>query len=525
MPSARPLVRMGRVGGAGAQSPCRGSEPFLEVHSLTKRFPGVVANDAVHLEVCPGEVHALLGENGAGKSTLVSMLYGLLAPDEGEIRIRGRRVRIGSPKEALSLGIGLVPQHFELVRKHTVAENVALGLGGLPYVFPARRVAERLRELGERYGLPVDPGAYVWQLSAGEQQRVEILRVLLRDVKLLILDEPTSVLTPQEARGLFRVLRRMKASGHAVVFITHKLDEVMEIADRVTVLRRGRVVASLRTSETDRAGLARLMVGEASEHPAYAKRRAPGRPMFFVKDLWVRGDRGYFAVKDVSFELREGEILGVAGVAGNGQSELIEAVTGLRRPHRGWIRLRDRDLTGKDARTFFEAGVAHVPEDRNRRGVVGTLSVAENLVLKHYRRSPFARGPVLDSKAIDRFALKAVERYRIKTPGVRVPVRFLSGGNVQKLILARELHGDPEIIVAAHPTYGLDVGAASQVHQALLEARERGAGVLLVSEDLEEILHLSDRIAVLFEGRVVAVLEAKDATRERLGLLMAGVSA
>ena len=511
--------------GAEASSLCQGRPPFLSVRNLVKRYPGVVANDHVNLDVCPGEVHALLGENGAGKSTLVSMLYGLVEPDGGEIYVEGRRVRIRSPKEALSLGIGLVPQHFLLVKKHTVAENVALGLEGAPSWRPAAAIAPKIRELGERYGLPVDPEARVWQLSAGEQQRVEILKVLFRNVRLLILDEPTSVLTPQEAEGLFEVMRRMKAEGHAVIFITHKLEEVLRVADRVTVLRRGRVVATLPAKEADKATLARLMVGERLPEGRVEKKRAPGRPFFFVEDLWVRGDRGQFAVKDVSFEIREGEIVGVAGVAGNGQSELIEALTGLRRPARGWIRLDEQDLTKKDARAFFEAGVAHVPEDRTHRGVVGSMSVAENLVLKHYRYPPFARRGALVFSAIERFALEAVKRFRIQTPTIKTPIRLLSGGNIQKVILARELYGKPRLLVAAHPTYGLDVGAARQVHAHLVAERERGAGVLLVSEDLEEILALSDRILVIFEGRIVAALGPEEASMERLGLLMAGVAA
>ncbi len=510
---------------AEASSLCQGQPPFLEVKNLTKRFPGVIANDRVSLAVCPGEVHALLGENGAGKSTLVSILYGLLEPDGGEIRIRGRPVVLRSPRDALRLGIGLVPQHFLLVKKQTVAENVALGLGGLPFYQPARALAPRIRELGERYGLPVDPEAYVWQLSAGEQQRVEILKVLVRDATLLMLDEPTSVLTPQEARGLFQVLKRMKAEGHAVIFITHKLEEVLAVADRVTVLRQGRVVATLDAPRADRRTLARLMVGEELPEKEARRRREPGREVLFVEDLWVRSDRGFYAVKDASFVLREGEIVGLAGVAGNGQSELIEALTGLRRPERGWIRVGERNLTGKDARVFLEAGVAHVPEDRNHRGVVGSLSVAENLVLRHYRYPPFARGPVLDRRRIRRFAEEQVRAYGIKTPSIETPVRLLSGGNVQKLILARELYGDPKVLIAAHPTYGLDVGAAHQVHERLLAARDRGAAILLASEDLEEILKVSDRILVIFEGRIVAELAPEEATKEQLGMLMAGVAA
>lgn len=512
----------------GAQAPHTGlapagGEPWLVMRDITKAFPGVVANDRVNLDVRPGEVHALLGENGAGKTTLVNILYGIHQPDAGEIFLNGRPVRIRSPRHAIGLGIGLVPQHFLLVKRHTVAENIALGLPGTRFFWPLAPVEKRLRELGERYGLAVDPRAYVWQLSAGEQQRVEILKALARGARLLILDEPTSVLTPQEARSLFDVLRRMTREGHSVIFISHKLDEVLEIADRVTVLRRGRVVASLPRARTDKRTLARLMVGREVVFDRRANRHLPGPPVLVVEDLWARDDRGVPVVRGVSLTVHRGEVLGLAGVAGNGQRELVEVLTGLRRPLRGEVRVLGRPVTGQSPRALAEAGVAHIPEDRMGTGVVPGMTVAENLVLKRYRYPPFCRGPLLDVYRIADFARQAVAEYGIVTPGVSTRARALSGGNLQKLILARELSGQPTLIVAAHPTYGLDVGATEQVHEVLLRQRDRGAGVLLVSEDLDEILALSDRIAVVFSGRIMGVVEAAQADRERIGLMMAGV--
>ena len=497
--------------------------PWLVMREITKAFPGVVANDRVSLDVRPGEVHALLGENGAGKTTLVHILYGIHQPDAGEIRVNGRPVRIRSPRQAIELGIGLVPQHFLLVRRHTVAENVALGLSGVRFFWPLASVEQRLRELGERYGLGVDPRAFVWQLSAGEQQRVEILKALIRGARLLVLDEPTSVLTPQEARSLFEVLRRMTQEGHSVIFISHKLDEVLEIADRITVLRRGRVAASLARAGTDKRTLAELMVGREVAFDRRAGRRPPGPPVLELRDLWARDDRGFPAVRGISLTVHQGEILGLAGVAGNGQHELVEVLTGLRRPLRGEIRVRGRPVAGQSPRALAESGVAHIPEDRLGTGVVAGMTVAENLVLNRYRYPPFCRGPLLDTRRITEFARQAVAEYGIVTPGLSTRARALSGGNIQKLILARELSGQPALIVAAHPTYGLDVGATEQVHEALLRQRDRGAGVLLVSEDLDEILALSDRIAVVFGGRIMGVVEADEAERERIGLMMAGV--
>jgi simple sugar transport system ATP-binding protein len=494
------------------------------MRNITKRFPGVVANDRVTLEVQAGEVHALLGENGAGKTTLVRILYGLYQPDAGDILIRGQSVRIRSPRQAIALGIGLVPQRFLLVHRHSVAENIALGLAGTRFLFPLRRVEQRIREVGERYGLEVDPRARIWQLSPGEQQRVEILKALIRGSEILILDEPTGLLTPQEAKALFQVLERMRARGHAIIFITHKLGEVVEIADRVTVLRRGKVMATLATAEADQKALARLMVGREVEVRRQKRQDMPGDPVLTVANLWVRNDRGLPALRGVSFTVHQREILGVTGVAGNGQRELVEVVTGLRQPEAGRVHILGREMTVGSARALFEAGMAHIPEERYRVGIVPTMSVAENLVLRHYRYPPFIRGPFLNQRAVAQFAQQAITTYDIATTSTATPVSLLSGGNIQKLILARELSGHPRVIVAAHPTYGLDVGATERIHQLLLQQREQGVAILLVSEDLEEVMRLSDRIMVLCSGEVMGIVPAATAEREQLGLMMAGVS-
>jgi ABC-type uncharacterized transport system ATPase subunit len=509
---------------AAPHEPPATSPPLLAAYGVTKRFPGVVANDRVSLELHAGEVHALLGENGAGKTTLISMLYGFYPPDEGTLYLFGEPLRLRSPRDALARGVGLVAQHFLLVPRHTVAENVALGLPGTPFWGPTRRLKARIRELSARYGLQVDPDAYVQDLSAGEQQRVEILKALVRGARVLILDEPTGVLTPGEAEGLFEMMAAMKREGHAVVFITHKLGEVMRAADRVTVLRKGRVVGHLSTAETNAAALARLMVGREVSLPPLRAAAPPGERLLEVQGLCARGERGEAALKGVSFELHAGEMLGVAGVAGNGQRELIEVLTGLRAATAGTLRLRGRDLTPLSPRERFEAGVAHIPEERLGTGVVPSLSVADNLSLRHYRTPPFARGPLVDRAAVAAFAARVVEHYRVATPSLATPVRLLSGGNIQKLILGRELHGDPTLIVAAHPTYGLDVGATELTHRRLAESRARGAGVLLVSEDLDELLRLCDRIVVLFAGEVMGALSAEDAPRDLLGLMMAGAA-
>ena len=500
---------------------------LLEMRNVTKRFPGVLANDRVSFTVQPGEVHALLGENGAGKTTLMNILYGLYQPDAGELFLNGERVSLRSPKDAMQRGVGLVAQHFYLARRHTVAENIGLGLPSTPFLFPVKQLRAQILELGRKYGLTVDPKARVWQLSPGEQQRVELLKALIQGAKLLILDEPTSVLTPQEAESLFTVLRRMRAEGEAVIFISHKLEEVMSIADRVTVLRKGAVVGTLDIAEATPSKLAQLMMGREVA-PLRAKNKdvpSSGQAVLTLENVSVKGDRGVEALTDVSLNVHHGEIVGIAGVAGNGQGELIETLTGLRPALRGRVTLDGRDVTGLGAKEMLEAGVAHIPEDRNHVGIVPSLSVAENFVLRQYRYPPFSKGALLDWRAVRGFADASIKDYEVATPSKDTPARLLSGGNVQKIILARELSGNPKLVVAAHPTYGLDVSAAALTHNLLLQQRERGAGVLLVSEDLDELLKLADRIVVLFAGTVMGVVDAATADRERLGLMMAGVAA
>jgi len=502
------------------------ADTLLSAHNLSKRFPGVLANDGVSLELRAGEVHALLGENGAGKTTLISMLYGLYPPDEGQLSLYGEPVSLRAPKDAIARGVGLVAQHFLLVARHTVAENIALGLPGTPFFRPTRNLKRRIRDLGKRYGLEVDPDAFVHELSAGEQQRVEIMKALVRNAKILILDEPTGVLTPGEADNLFAVVRRMKREGHGIIFITHKLGEVLDVADQITVLRKGAVVGSLPRAEADAKTLARLMVGRDVVLERVAAPPPGAGVLLSVRGVSAKSDRGVEALKDVSFDLHEGEILGVAGVAGNGQLELAEVLTGHRRVTAGSVALSGRELSRAGVREHFERGVAHIPEERNGVGALPGLSVSENLMLRHYRYAPFSRGGLLDGSAARRFAEASVRDYRVATPSLTTKTGRLSGGNIQKLVLARELSKRPtggvKLVVAAHPTYGLDIGATEQTHRLLLAERDRGAGVLLISEDLEELFRLAHRILVMFGGRVMGVVDAEGADRGQLGLLMAG---
>ncbi|HOC22599.1 MAG: ABC transporter ATP-binding protein [Chloroflexi bacterium] len=497
--------------------------PLLQMRDITKRFPGVLANDHVSLELYPGEVLALLGENGAGKSTLMNVLVGLYRPDEGEIVVRGRKVEIHSPRDAAALGIGMVHQNFMLVETMTVAENIILGMPDLPFKPDMEAITARIRELSARYNLEVDPAAYIWQLSVGEQQRVEILKLIYRGAEILILDEPTAVLTPQEAEELRRVIQLMTAEGKAAIFITHKMEEVMAFSQRVMVLARGRVVAEKRTAETSPQELAQLMVGREVLFRLEKRACQPGAVVLEVRDLTAENDKGLPALRGITLQIHAGEILGIAGVAGNGQRELAEAITGLRKATGGSVHIGPHDVTNQPPLRAIQAGVSHIPEDRMGMGAVGNMAVADNLAMKGYRQSPLGTGGVLRYPRILEFARRMIETFRIATPSPQTRVKFLSGGNLQKTILAREITACGGLLVAVHPTRGLDVGATEAVRKLLLEQRDQGAAVLLISEDLEELLAISDRIAVMFEGQIMGIVPAEQATVEALGLMMAGV--
>lgn len=488
-----------------------------------KRFPGVVASDGVNLGVRQGEIHCLLGENGAGKTTLMRILYGLYQPDSGEILLAGKPVKITSPSVALAHRIGMIHQHFRLVSTLSVEENVILGVNeGMGPFLRLGKTRKRIAAITDEYGLSVDPKAKVWQLSVGQQQRVEIIKALYREADILIMDEPTSVLTPQEVDQLFATLRTLVDDGLTIVFITHKLNEVMQVSDRVTVLRQGKLVATLPTSQTDKPSLARLMVGREVVFRLEKNPPQQGEKLLQVSRLHTLNDRGLPALRNVSFELYGGEILSVAGVSGNGQTELAEVLTGLRKATSGQILLGGKDITNRSAREITDDGVAHVPAERIKMGTVSNMSVRENLILKDYRHPPFSRGIFLNYKKAEANARRAMAEYQIAAPSDSSAAKLLSGGNIQRMVLARELSGKPRLIVAVHPTYGLDVGATEQVRQVLLRQRERGAAILLISEDLEEVMALSDRILVMFSGGVMGILDAEEAEAGEIGLMMAG---
>lgn len=496
--------------------------PAVELLEITKRFPGILANDRVTFAAQPGEIHALLGENGAGKSTLMNILCGLYQPDGGEIRLQGRPVTFRSPRAAIEAGVGMVHQHFMLVPSQSVAENVVLGQRDLGFVLNTRQIEVEVRRLGEQYGLPIDPRAGVWQLSVGEQQRVEIIKVLYRGANLLILDEPTAVLTPQETEGLFHTLRQMAASGKSVIFISHKLDEVLAIADRVTVLRGGRSVATTSTAGMTKPELASLMVGRTVLFQVDKAPAQPTTPRLVVQRVTALDEKRLPALRGLDLTVHGGEIVGIAGVAGNGQRELAEVIAGLRPTQQGSITVDHKPMPNASPVAVIEAGVAYVPEDRSSTGSAPNLSIAENLVLKSYRLARFGLGPLLNRRAIRTQATTLVERYAIATPSIEQPTRKLSGGNLQKVILAREIGAEPAVLVAAYPTRGLDVGATENVRTLLLASRDRGVAILLISEDLDELFALTDRIAVLYEGQIVGEVDPATADREQIGLLMAG---
>ncbi len=497
----------------------------LEMRGIVKRFPGVVANNGVNLDVRAGEIHALLGENGAGKTTLMKILFGLYQPDEGQILLNGLPANINSPAEAIQRGIGMIHQHFMLVPEFTVAENVALGLqSSRGLLLDLSLVSGRIKELAQKYNLRVDPASPVWQLAVGEQQRVEIIKALYRDAALLVLDEPTAVLTPQEVDELFVVLRQMRDQGHALIFISHKLHEVLAISDRVTVLRDGQVIRTLNTKDANRPELAQLMVGREVllrvEHPDIT----PGDVRLKLDGLHAESDKpGVPALRGVSLEVHAGEILGIAGVSGNGQRELAEVITGLRKATRGQVWIDSRDVTGLSCSQLLEFGLSYIPEGRMRDGAIRDFSVAENLMLRDHSKPPYSDGIFLNLRRIAGRTDELIGTFNIKTPSRQTPLKNLSGGNIQKMILARELSRRPHVLIAAQPTRGVDIGATEYIHQLLIGQRAEGTATLLISEDLDEIQNLSDRIAVMYEGQIMGVVKQGEVDARELGLMMAGV--
>lgn len=499
-------------------------EPVLRMKGIGKRFPGVIANQDVNLEVHKGEVHSLLGENGAGKSTLMKILYGLYQPDEGKVFLNGEPVKFNSPADAISHGICMIHQHFMLVPTLTVTENVALGLrSSRRPLNDLKTVETRIMELSENFGIQVDPGAYIWQLAVGERQRVEIIKALYRDASILILDEPTAVLTPKEVDDLFATFKQMANDGRSLIFISHKLHEVLSLSDQITVLRNGRVMGMTQPCDTDREKLAQMMVGREVNLVPEKPSVQVGAPRLTIEDLFVEGDRGSDAVCGLNLDVKGGEVMGIAGVSGNGQRELAEAISGLRKSKSGTIRIDDRIVSGLKPKSIRETGLSYVPEERMRDGAIGDFSITENLILLNHGEDQFCRNGFLRFSRIHQHCQKLIEEYRVKTPTMETPARNLSGGNIQKLILARELSGDPKVLIAAQPTRGVDIGAAEYIHERLSLQRSRGTAILVISEDLDEVFALSDRIAVMFDGKIMGIVERENAVREKIGLMMAGV--
>lgn len=499
--------------------------PLLELKGITKRFPGVLANDHISIQLNKGEILALLGENGAGKTTLMNILYGLYKPDEGEIIVNGKKVVVSSPIDAIRSGIGMVHQHFMLVPVFTVTENVMLGeeytsWGGF---LDRKKAADRIRKISDLYKLNVNPDDLVEDLPVGIQQRVEIVKLLFRNADILIMDEPTAVLTPQEVDELFEILKMLVAQGKSIIFITHKLREVMECADRIEVIRLGKVVGATTPAEASPEKLAAMMVGREVELKTAKKPSEPKGTVLAVENLTVKDNHNHVMVDEVSFEVQGGEVLGIAGVQGNGQTELVRALTGLKTPTSGRITLLGKDVTKASPRTITELGSAHIPEDRQKDGLVLANSVADNLVLNMYYQPPFAKGIILQRNAIGQNANSLIKKFDIRTPGNSTLVHYLSGGNQQKVIIAREFSRPIKLLIASQPTRGLDVGSIEYIHSRIVEKRDQGSAVLLVSTELDEIMQLSDRIAVMYRGKILTTVNAKEVTKEELGLLMAGV--
>lgn len=507
------------------------TEPVLEMRNITKKFPGVIANDHVNLQLFPGEVHALLGENGAGKSTLMNILTGIYMPDEGELFFRGKSVELKSPKTAVDLGIGMVHQHFKLIEPLTVAENIYLACGACKYYLNLTEMNEDVRKRSESYNLPVDPAAKIWQLSVGEQQRVEIVKLLFRGADILIFDEPTAVLTPQESDALFATLHDMAKNGKSILFITHKMAEVMEHADRITVLRGGKSLAPMMRGDVTTNELTRLMVGRELEFVSNEDLSIPlceassKDCVLQLQNITAIGDRGIPVLKDFSLSMKPGKILGIAGVAGNGQRELCEVINGLRKVKDGQIICKGKNITNLSPKEIIKEGISYIPEDRIGVGLAPTMNMEENAILRDYDSPEVSIHGFLKRREITERTERFVREYEIKNAGINKPISLMSGGNLQKLLIAREVNGNPDVIIAAYPVHGLDIGATNAIHEILLHERERGAAILLISEDLDQLFRLSDEIAVMFEGSVTGQVVKKDFTYEGIGKLMVGDTA
>ena len=499
------------------------TDTVVALKKITKTFPGIKANDGIDFELKRGEVHTLLGENGAGKTTLMNIIDGIYQPDSGEIEIQGKPVRIKSPVDAMKNGIGMIHQHFMLVASLTVLENVLLGLKSSQFYVNKKKVAKKITALSDTYNLGINPFTKIWQLSVGEQQRVEVIKTLFRGAQILILDEPTAVLAPQEVKATFEIYRQMVHEGKSIIFISHKLNEIMDISDRITVLRKGKVIGTVDKKNTSEKDLATMMVGREI---LFRLKRGPlnrREKVLRVENVKALNDKGLTALNGVTFDIHGGEIFGLAGIAGNGQKILSEVIAGLRKTTSGTIYISDKDMTNASPKTIFEQGLSYVPPDRLKVGLVPNLSSSDNAVLRHYNREPISRNAFIDYGEVEKYTDRLIEEYDIKVPRKDAPVKFLSGGNMQKLLLAREISEKPKLLVVVHPTRGLDVGAMEFIRKVLLRERDNGVAILLISEDLDEIFMVSDRIGVIYDGRILDIVDVEQAKVEKIGLLMAGM--
>jgi general nucleoside transport system ATP-binding protein len=493
--------------------------------NICKRFNTISANDNINLNINSGEILALVGENGAGKTTLMNILYGIYQPDSGRIIINGKQTEIKTPRRAISLGISMVHQHFMLIQNHTVSENILLGLPGIPFMFSDRIIKNKMDEVRDKYNLNINPSAKIWQLSAGEKQKIEIVKSILRGADLLILDEPTSILAPQETDELFSMLSKLANAGHSIIIITHKIHEIKKISDRVAVLRQGKLLGNVKTSETGEDEIVRLMIGEEKFFHPEKKDVSKGESILRIENICVKNDKNIKLIKDLSFELYKNEILGIAGISGNGQKELVEAIFGLRKIEKGKILYKNNNIENTSPKSGKRSGISYIPEERNRYGILPDSSLYDNAILNNYDKKEFSNSKFLNNKHIEKFTDNIIDTFKVETKNFNIPIRNLSGGNIQKFILGREILGNPELIIASHPTYGLDIRSTKYIRDQLLQMKDLGAAVLLVSEDLEEIFEISDRIAVMFNGEFTGMINHNDIDINQIGAMMTGTRA